>query len=163
MALADYQPERRDVLLRGKPLFSVQGLSLEGLALLVRTHLPDFEGIFDLLGMGENLQQSVDLSMDRVALRLVTSAPGLTANIIAVASGEDLDVAIEHARKLPFPLQLEALIQIGELTFEEVGGIKKCGETLAILLTKLRMGRSPVTAETHKVDSSTSTKASDVT
>lgn len=142
MALTDYQVERRDVVVKGKPLFQVQGLSLEGLSILVRTHLPDLEAIFDLVSRTGDLSQVADQSFDTIALTLVANAPGLTANIIAVASGEaDIEAATNAARRLPFPAQMEALIHIGELTFEEVGGIKKCGEALVKILDQIQVGR----------------------
>lgn len=159
MALTDYQVECRDVVVKGKPLFTVQGLSLEGLTVLVRTHLPDLEHIFNLVVAGGDFGETLDASFDNIALSLVANAPGLTANIIAVASGEaDIEAATDAARRLPFPVQMDALIHIGELTFEEVGGIKKCGEALATILAQLQVGRK---LKAQAASSSTTTTESD--
>ena len=74
MALSDYQPERREVIVNGKPLFSVEGLSFDGLEKLVRTHVADMEGIFDLILVGEKPGDTLNASLANLALALVTKA-----------------------------------------------------------------------------------------
>lgn len=148
MALSDYQPERREVVLNGKPLFTVEGLSFDGLEKLIRTHIADMEGIFDLILVGDKPSDTLNASLASMALALVTKAPGLTANIIAIASGEEVtDKLIATARRLPFPLQVEALVTIGQLTFEENGGVKKSVESLFSLLSRLRAAGTPTKPE----------------
>lgn len=150
MALSDYQPERREVIVNGKPLFSVEGLSFDGLEKLVRTHVADMEGVFDLILVGEKPSDTLNASLASMALALVTKAPGLAANIIAIASGEEItDQLIASARRLPFPNQVEALVTIGELTFEENGGVKKSVESLFSLLSRLRAAGTPMKPETQ--------------
>jgi hypothetical protein len=139
MALSDFIPERRPVLVNGQALFSVEGLSLETLAVLVKTHLPDLEHVFDIIVKGERVDETFPEQLIRVSLGLATQAPGLVANIIAVASGEPInDELIRTARRLPFPVQVDALTTIGSMTFEEVGGVKKAAESLMSLLARLR-------------------------
>lgn len=139
MALAEFVPESRPVMLNGKALFKVEGLSLDALAVLVRTHLPDFEAVFGIITAGEHQSESFLLHLQRIAQSMMLQCPGLVANIIAVASGEELtEELIATARRLPFPVQVDALIQIGTMTFEEAGGVKKAAESLTFLLMRLR-------------------------
>lgn len=139
MALTDFVPERRPVSLDGKALFSVEGLSLDTLAVLVKTHLPDLEYVFDIVMKNEREGETLGQHLGRISMSLAGQAPGLVANIIAVASGEELTPAlIANARRLPFPVQVEALTNIGAMTFDEAGGVKKAVESLMILLTRLR-------------------------
>jgi hypothetical protein len=139
MALADFSAERRDVKVNGKVLFSVEGLSLDTLALLVSTHMPDLEYVFGIVMHGEKADETFNQQIARVAIGLASQAPGLVANIIALCSGEPLnDELVKQARRLPFPAQVQALEHIGALTFEEAGGVKKAIESLMILLARLR-------------------------
>lgn len=149
MALADFQAERRDVMVNGKALFSVEGLSLETLALLVNTHMPDLEYVFGIVVHGERADETLPEQLLRVARGLAREAPGLVANIIAICSGEMVGKdnpahetvnagLINQARRLPFPAQVQALEMIGTMTFEEAGGVKKAVESLMILLSRLR-------------------------
>lgn len=149
MALADFIAERRDVIVNGKVLFSVEGLSLDTLASLVHTHMPDLEYVFDIIVHGEKANETFQQQITRVAVGLAKQSPGLIANIIALCSGEmtrdgseagrQADAKlIELARRLPFPAQVAALEHIGAMTFEEAGGVKKAIESLMILLARLR-------------------------
>ncbi|KAJ09103.1 hypothetical protein [Pseudomonas aeruginosa] len=161
MALSDYTPERREVCVNGKPLFYVEGLSLETLALLIRTHMPDFEAVFAILINSEQAGGNFNGQLQRAALGIAQQAPGLAANIIAACSGEELSAdLVRSASRLPFTAQVEALTQIGELTFREAGGIKKAMESLITLLMSLRAG---LPDETRTQASFISTKGSAAT
>jgi hypothetical protein len=139
MALSDYQPERREISVNGKPLFFVEGFSFESLEKLARTHMPDLESIFDLVLVGDTPVTTLNASIGAMAIALVQKAPGLTANIIALSTGEPVtEDLINTARKLPFPVQIDALVKIGEITFEENGGVKKSMDSLLDLLAKIR-------------------------
>lgn len=139
MALADYIPESRPVLFKGKTLTTVEGLSFDGLAELVKTHMPDFEQMFELVERGETPNETFSDHLKRVARNIVLQAPELAAQIIAVASTEKTDDRlVAAARRLPFDAQIQALMVIGELTFEEEGGIKKALESTMSLLLRLR-------------------------
>jgi len=149
MALADFQAERRSVMVNGKALFNVEGLSLDTLALLVSTHMPDLEYVFGIVVHGEKAGENFQQQIARVAMGLASQAPGLVANIIAICSGEMVGKEnpeaeainaelIKTARRLPFPAQVQALEHIGAMTFEEAGGVKKAIESLMNLLARLR-------------------------
>jgi hypothetical protein len=128
MALSDYQPERRAYVLAGGG-FEVSGLTPAHLATLVRTHLSDLEALFTLIKCGADISEGDGLQL---AADLLTQAPGFCANIIALASGEPESGPIVET--LPFPVQVDALVAIGDLTFKEVGGVKKFVEKITILL-----------------------------
>lgn len=129
MSLADYKPETLPVQLGREQSMEVQGLSLEHLAVLLREHMPDLDAVFDLFDGVENMPQGAG---QQLAMTLISQAPGLVANVIALAANQP-----EHAEKaamLPAPVQIDALMKIGELTFTEVGGVKKFLEHIAALL-----------------------------
>lgn len=130
MPLAGYQPEHRTVALSNGNSFDVRGLSLNDVAVLIRTHFPDLDALFDLFEGVENMEAE---QMKGLALTLLTNAPGFVANVIALAAGEG---DASDAERLPAPVQLQALFDIGELTFSEVGGVKKSLETITALLTQ---------------------------
>lgn len=139
MSLLDYTPERLPVLVNGEVLFQVEGISLETLAVLVKTHLPDLEAVFDIVVDSESAGGSFSDHLFRVAQGIALQGPGLAANLIAIASGEEVSLAlIAKAKRLPFTVQVDAITKIGKLTFEEAGGVKKAMESLMNLLASLR-------------------------
>lgn len=135
MSLSQYVAPKKSILVAGmaQPL-DIEGLSLSSLAILVRTHLADLDAVFDLFIAGAEIPP--DKIPDFLG-SLIMQAPGLVANIIAVAAGEP--EAAPQAEKLPFAIQLDALVTIGELTFTEPGSVKKLLEQIAMLLTKTGM------------------------
>lgn len=139
MSLVGYQPVTREIALGGESSFHVKGLSLTDFTTLVNHHISDLEALFDIGArvMGGKAEIEPD-DITRVAISLCEEAPGFAANLIALASGEeDLDAAVAAASSLPFPTQLKALSDIADLTFAEVGGIKK-----AMALVAERLGSS---------------------
>lgn len=130
MSLADYEPIRAEVGFKGGSL-SVRGLALDDVAVLMRTHLDDLNPLVDLYT--KEVKTDVDVAaMSQYIIGLVKEAPGLVANLIAIACDEP--DAVDNARKLPMPTQVKALKMIGALTFEEAGGPKKFIESLVGLV-----------------------------
>jgi len=147
MALSDFVPECRQVKVDGKDLFSVHAINLETLAVLVQTHFPDLEHVFAILMDGEVEGETLPAQLQRISQGMAMRAPSLLANIIAVCSNEPMSEAlVNNARRLPFPVQVEAMMQIGTLTFEEAGGVKKAIESLIVLMATLRMKKARATA-----------------
>lgn len=136
MALSDYKPESREIVIGGNS-FHVEGLSLDHVAVLIRAHLPDLEALFELFQHAEKITPQ---SIQAVVTSIVSQAPGFAANVIALASGEA--DATANAAKLPFAKQIEALSAIGELTFTEVGGVKKALESVAGLLGQMNLTKT---------------------
>lgn len=148
MALSDFVPECRQVVVDGKVLFSVEAINLETLAVLVQTHFPDLEHVFAIVMDGETPGENLMSQLQRVSTGLAMKAPSLLANIIAVCSTEPFSEQLVHnARRLPFPVQVEAMMQIGSLTFDEVGGVKKAIESLIMLMARLRTTQPAPTVE----------------
>ena len=138
MALADYRPEHRVFSLKGGS-FTVKGISLTEFTTLIRHHMPDLEAIFDL--GSQVLAGKTELTEDDVtqlAIAFAEQAPALAANVIALASGEEGEKAVSGARALPFPVQVDVIVAIVGLTFDEVGGVKKALGSIAGLLTSTK-------------------------
>lgn len=127
MPLAGYQPETR-IVKAGKTAFEVRGLALNDVAVLIREHFPDLDAIVDLVS---DFGAITTADMQPIVAAIVSQTPGLAANIIALAAGEG---DASDAEKLPGPVQMKALLDIGELTFTDVGGMGKAWETVAALL-----------------------------
>jgi hypothetical protein len=136
MALSDYTVERREIKIK-ECSFHVKGLSLDDFAQLIRHNLSDLEVVFDHF---ENATKGkMDLSesdLEQLVVSLAEQVPGLAASLIAAASGETTEAAVNAARSMPAPVQMKVLLDVVELTFDEVGGIKKAFEFVAGLMKK---------------------------
>lgn len=136
MALVDYKPESREIKFKGGS-FAVEGLSLSKIAILISRNLDDMEKLFGLTeGVLAGKTQFTEADLGEVAKILAVEMPVFVAQIIAHASGDDSPEAVKAAIRLPAPLQIEALIAIGDLTFSEVGGVKKFFDSITTLLGK---------------------------
>lgn len=132
MPLAGFKPATTNIPAGPGNSFDVRGLSLLDVATLINTHMPDMDAVFDLVSGVEvkNVEELQPLIM-----AVVSQAPGLAANVIALAAGEG---DASDAELLPAPVQVKALIEIGNLTFAEVGGVGKAWEMVADLLKTLK-------------------------
>lgn len=134
MSLSGYTPERQTISLPRGQSFSVRGISVEDFSALLRDHLPHLDQMFDLFS-----RQTKDVFATGSAQKLVLTAirdfPQIAAMAIALAADEPGTEA--KAAKLPLPTQMEALMAIGRLTFEEVGGPKKFFASLQMLTAGL--------------------------
>lgn len=130
MPLAGYQPEQRVIPINASNSFTVRGLGLNDIAVLVREHFPDLHTLFDLFNTVGDLEPE---RLRPLIISVVSQAPGFAANVIALAAGEG---DASDAERLPIPVQIQALMDIGQLTFTDVGGIKKAMEVVAALLKK---------------------------
>lgn len=138
MSLADFTPARETVEFKGGS-FDVRGLSLDDVSILMRSHLPDVEAIIDLLAKGNAGAEFEVSAVLEHAITLVKEAPGLVANLIALACDEPDEV--DKARALSLPVQVRAIETICKVTFDEAGGPKKFVESLVHLLASLRPAR----------------------
>ena len=106
--------------------FSVRGLSLNDIAILVSRHKAKLEALFNSF--------DGDLSAESLSGHLsaaLNTAPEVVAELIACASGDPDDVEI--AASLPMPVQVDALEKTVKLTFDAGGGPKKFVETVVRL------------------------------
>lgn len=131
MSLAEYNPPSRDVPL-GTTSIKLVGLSFQAISILVQEHAPDLDTVWALIKKSDVLQEG---DVKRLALSLAVDAPGLCANIIALAANEPQNA--EQAAKIPAPTQIALLVDIMDMTFTEVGGVKKFKEMVANLLGTL--------------------------
>lgn len=134
MALSDYVPARSVVSFKGGE-FSVRGLALDDIAVLMRNHLSDINALVDVFGKDVTDEAAIG-AVAQHAIALIREAPGLVANLIALASDEP--DSVDHARRLLMPVQVRAIEEIAKLTFEEAGGPKKFFESLMVLLRGMR-------------------------
>lgn len=133
MPLVEYTPPRRAITANeGQVLGEVQGLSLEHVAVLVREHLPDLEAVADLFQQGGGVEAFSVQDWKKLALPFITQAPGLVANVIAVAANEPK--AAPTVQSWPMSMQLRALVDIFDLSFAEIGEVKKAVELVVALL-----------------------------
>jgi hypothetical protein len=145
MPLAGYQPETRTVQIGPQNTMVVRGISLTDLAVLIREHMPDMDAVFDLFKSVDTMKVE---DLQPLILTVVTQAPGLAANVIALAAGEG---DASDAAKLPMPVQVAALLGIGSLTFTEVGGVGKFTEMVAALLKTKTMSKVLTSTKVAKV------------
>lgn len=141
MALSNYKAATRSFPLGDEPLV-IKGLSLVDMTTLIRHHLPDLEALVDLASQTLSGRKELNESdMNVLAISLAEHAPGFVGNLIATAEvgGKKDQASAEAAMTLPFPLQIELLVAIADLTFNEVGGIKKAFERVAALLKNDKM------------------------
>lgn len=131
MSLSEYTPERFSISLPRGAAFSVRGVSVEDFSALLRDHMPHIDQMFDLYA-----KQTKDVfasgAAEKLVLMVVKDFPKITAAIISLAADEPGTEA--KAAKLPLPVQIQALQNIGRLTFEEVGGPKAFFESLKGLM-----------------------------
>lgn len=135
MGLAEYQQETRAVQLKGGS-FEVRGLSLTDITDLVRYHLPDLEAFYALgAEVMQGKKELDETDIGKLVVSICEQAPGFVANLIAIGAGEGKNqAAIDNAYKLPVGIQIKIVMDIADLTFMEVGGVKKGLESVAGLL-----------------------------
>ncbi len=115
--------------------FAVRGLNFEDITIIVRQNAAPLAVLFEKIQSGDTNVSLEDAAS--IASSMAASAPEAVATIIALASEPAPSIAwvvdpedLEAARKLPFPVQIEALEKIGRLTFATEGGPKKVLETI---------------------------------
>jgi hypothetical protein len=141
MALSNYKAATREFPL-GDGSFAVKGLSLVDITHLIRHHLPDLEALVDIATQALNGRKELtEGDVDLLAIALAEHAPGFVGNLIASAEvgGAKDQASAEGAMAMPFPLQIEVLLTIADLTFKEVGGVKKAVERVAALMKNDRI------------------------
>lgn len=126
MSLANYEPETTTVDLPGRGgSLTIRGLSFQDLTALIRDHRETIEKLFNDYSDEETNAQSL-------LTRLLTNSPEFCAQVIALSA--DSPEHVEKARRLPVTVQLDALIAVGKMTFEEAGGVKKFLEQIIMII-----------------------------
>jgi hypothetical protein len=133
MSLANLKIETAAVQFRGGE-FTVRGLGLDTVAALMHdgnreelgTAVNQLEVLFKATKAedSEGIKQGINM--------LMVQLPGLAAKVIAYAADEPGEV--DKVRKLPLPIQLEAILAIGRLTFEGEDSIRNFVSGLVTLM-----------------------------
>ena len=154
MKLSAYTPPAAKFPI-GSESISLRGLSLNDLSVLVNTNLEDFDALYQLvMEHGKPFtkgQRSVDdlneTVIKELAVTLARSAPRFAVMAIALAAmeaDEDLGEVMQGAARLSMAAQIGALIKVAEMTFIEVGGVKKFFGLVGGLLSGLKSQSSNI-------------------
>lgn len=136
MSLRNITIPKREVLV-GSDKFTVSGVSADQVFGLYSRHREDLAVLFDNLA-GRVEGPSILTSVEGI----ITQFPLVIAEGIALASGgrpdsEHWEEEVEVARSLPLPVQVDALMKIGELTFSPEMPPKKFFALLVGLIQQL--------------------------
>lgn len=136
MSLRDFVISTRTIAIGGDQKFSVRALGFDDIQHFLVARGSLVEQALDLLGGIKDDADSADPEQMRaVGAKLLAALPDLAAEVIAVAADEP-DTA-PQARRLPAPVQLEALMAVYELTFSEPDSVKKFFDRLADLMKSI--------------------------
>lgn len=132
MALKDIVIAQRTIKFK-EGAFTVEGLSFEHLTRILLDNESDVRKAFALFEKhaGQNADRGPS-GMQAFGMALATNLPDLVAALIAQAAGEP--EMTSTVKKLPGPTQLEALIAVAELTFEDADAVKKFLENLYVAI-----------------------------
>lgn len=136
MTLAAYVAKRRPVSLGqdNAPLL-VRGISLDDITAILGSNLVEVDKIFKMYERPEMRDSAIQESL-KTAVTIVKDAPNMVGVLIARCCDEP-DLA-EIARTLPIDIQIDAIQQIVELSFEESGGAKKFFDKMLVLVKTVR-------------------------
>ena len=125
MTLAALELPTETIQVGNRGSFTVRGLSFVDVAALIQNHKNELDTIVGLFVSGKG-------SPDALFRTLLTEMPAVAAKIVACAADEPNEAG--KILKLPVTVQLDALMAVGRLTFEEAGGVKKFAEQVVVLL-----------------------------
>lgn len=132
MALADYEVVKKTIPFNNKGgSFEIRGLNTDDFTFMIATNL---DRIADALAKYQESGDTIwrEGGLDDFVKSLIRELPELVAEVISTAADEP--TLIDKARKLPFGVQMTALVEIMGMTLEEAGGVKNLFATLANLL-----------------------------
>jgi hypothetical protein len=133
--LSDIQFESKKIVYRGSD-FTVRGLGLDIVSKLLasgaRAQIDEAIGQLEVAYKSEGNGAVLEGALSKLAIEL----PGLAAQVIAFAADEPN--AVEAVTKLPLPVQLEALMAIGRLTFDGEESIKNFVSGLMSMMSSVK-------------------------
>ncbi len=112
----------------------VEGLNANRIALLVQSLRDDLEALFNLATLLTKTDlksvTNIDLELGRSFFEAAVATPTVLSTLIAICvTGEDegqpVDMRIAAVNRMPLSVQSAVMSAILELTFSEVGAIKK--------------------------------------
>lgn len=136
-SLTDYTIPTDEVPVPGSDFtITVRGLSVEDCSGLIRVHGDQLSEVYDTEIAGDGDMPPIT----DIAKALFTTAPDAVAEIIALAN--DNPKSASMVRKMPVPVQIDALSRIAVLTFHSEAQVKKLLETVIAgsnLMTRMVM------------------------
>lgn len=125
--------------------FDVRGLSVRDIQTLMQTHSADVETAIAMWreAVAANAEASHEMVMAQVGTMLALNVSEFVASIIALAADEPAYADV--VERLPFPVQLNALAEIGRLTFDGVGGVGNFVGVVRKLATGIGFRATPKT------------------
>lgn len=126
MGLASFTLPTETITLPRDQTMVVRGLSFEDITILVKAYGGDLTALFSQMASGQGELALTDTTA--LVAKFFNMAPLAAAHAIALAA--DAPEYVEAARRLPLPVQLDAIEKIAALTFEVEGGPKKVLETV---------------------------------
>lgn len=138
MALADFQPEQRTILHKGEALVAVRGLTLNELSVLVRAHGPALRQIYD-----DTKSDTDNVAYGRLALKVLTHHPEVAYHTISLVA--DPPATQEEAARLTAPLLIRVLVDVFQLTMEDLGGPLAFGALLRDIIASVVVAIPPAT------------------
>lgn len=175
MALSDYVVPRTEIKIGIDNSMSVRGLALEDITFLVSVHKEDIDTLIEMFRAKSMahvtnksapggvinpalIDEMVRKSGDDLISGFLQQFPLLAANVIATACDEP--ESWQAARTLPLPLQIEALLSVAKLTFEDAEGFKKFVGNVAAVL-RSASAQAPQIVSNSKKKSTKSTGSTD--
>lgn len=135
MSLKNYLVPTRDQKLPDGSTFAVRGVTPEDLMILMARHKETVIELFQTEIVNTDAQGFTADDINRLGTAIMTKAPHVLAEVIALTSDEGIEVAAT-VRKLPLSVQILALNDIIELTMTNEGGGKKLMETVLTTISK---------------------------
>lgn len=132
MAIKDFHVDSRTISF-GTGSFEVQGISFDNLVKLFTEARDEMLGAMDLY---DGLAESGEVNTPALIIAALDKFPGLVAKLIALAANEP--GTEDTIRKMPFPVQTEALVAVAELTFTEADALKKFLGHLALMVDGMK-------------------------
>lgn len=129
MGLKDLRiPEEIVEVTPGGESFAVRGLNVDDIAFLVQRHGETLTAEYERFAASDTELSAQAISQFLVPL--IDRAPALVSEVIACASDDTSQEAMQTARRVGFMVQVDALEKIADLTFTAAGGPKKLVETV---------------------------------
>lgn len=130
--------------------FAVRGLALPDITYLVTHHLGDLVKAVDLYQERKGMARWNKTSLTTFATIIARDFPLLTAEIVSVCADEEGQ--LDKIMKLPFLVQINAMLIVCKLTMEEAGGLKNLSAFAAPLLAGLDGEADPGTLKRKLLD-----------
>ncbi len=136
MSLRDYVIATRTVALHGDNKLSIRALGFDDIQHLLINRHGLIDSALKLFGdSGFDAERANEQEVRSFAAKMLATLPELVAELIAIAADEP-DLA-DKAKRLPAPVQLEALMAAYQLTFTEPDSVKNFFDHLADLISSI--------------------------